>query len=1399
MAVSYHLSDNSQKKPEFLKSTRSFSPHAKAELKAGRWDYFFAMLRDPATDQIPPDIRQKELQFARTLSHGLNKLTTNTAAELWKEAGPVDVGGRTRALAVDITNPNTIIAGGASGGIWKSTNNGESWQLKSTPSQILGITSLAQDPRPGHTDTWYCTTGEFDGSAGDLGFTARYYGNGIYKSTDNGESWQLLPSSVSPDPTVWSGVFSFGIKIVVNPVNGSVFIAANGMGIFRSEDGGNTFTLVLGGILEHIYSDVDVASNGTLVAAISSPPPGGAAPKNKPGIYRSINNGLSWAAITPNDFPQQHLRSEITLAPSNPNTLYVLTNTGNVVNDRETVLFYRINVSNGSYENRSQNLPDFGVNRHDYIFTQRNYNMTVAVKPDNENFVLIGATSLFRSFDGFATKLQNAKNTWIGGYHTVSFFYPNLHPDIHSYAFDPTDPNKMWWGHDGGLSYTEDIRNTSYQEYFPWRNKNKGYNVTQFYAITLDQHTTDNYLMGGTQDNGTPYFSFDGNTCSAFTDMSSGDGAYAYFAKNFAYTSRQNGSILRLTYGQDHKILAGGEGPFSIISPKDAKDQLFINPFAIDPKDENVMFYPAGSSMWRNTQLPQIPDYENNTSFGWQKLNQLSAPSGYIYSAMEFSTTNPEHLLYYALSSRTAPPRLYKLTDANVSTSSAVQLNIPGMASGSYIHDIAVNPDNGNELLVVLSNYNITGLFHSSDGGATFTAVEGNLTGTKQSPGPSIRSAAILQTDNSTLYIIGCSIGIFSTTQLTGDNTVWIQEGGDIIGNTVVNSIAVRKADGKIVAGTHGRGAFCTNVSTSGTAVINIGITKLEMEAKPGNTASAEFTLSNKGTADLNYNISASGGSTELTPRPQITVPWQNTRIRSEYPSAAGKRTPGRTGPVRISGEDLLILDDGDDNADTFIGYGSWTEFSWANQFDLTGYGFELREFMVYLRTENAVVNSIFYTVYNDSLQGISTGAEYPQLAPEGGWFTIKLNQPVTFEEGRSFYIRIDSYNLVAYPAGYDTDAMVKNKSYFIQMIDQFVNMNTVSGFENGAYLIRASGRKVSPVENQPPIAVAQISKLEAVTGESISFDASQSYDPDGQIASYKWEFGDGQESNMKIAAHIYNSAGKYPLSLTVWDNKGESDRVDTVITVTAPGTNKPPVAVASVSKTQAQTGEEITFDASASYDPDGTIDGYSWSFGDGQTANNKTEIHKYSSAGKYTYVLKVTDNKGATDETSAEITITDTPSRFTVVPEQGKIKPGESAIIKVSYNSSGLAEGVYHGQLIITSNAGNITLPISININSSVFVRDNNTIPASLHLSQNFPNPFNSSTVLVLKIPESANVIVEIYDVNGRLISTLQNGKLPPGEYRVIFNAGSLPSGVYFCRMKSGRTAMTRKIVLLK
>jgi hypothetical protein len=148
------------------------------------------------------------------------------------------------------------------------------------------------------------------------------------------------------------------------------------------------------------------------------------------------------------------------------------------------------------------------------------------------------------------------------------------------------------------------------------------------------------------------------------------------------------------------------------------------------------------------------------------------------------------------------------LDNANTATSGATEISIPAASSESFVHGIAINPNDADEILVVLSNYNIVGLYHSSNGGSNYSAVEGNLQGGGQTPGPSLRSATMLPSPIGTIYFVGTSTGIYSTTQLNGVSTVWQQEGASDMGNVVVEYVTSRKSDLRVAAGTHGRGIF---------------------------------------------------------------------------------------------------------------------------------------------------------------------------------------------------------------------------------------------------------------------------------------------------------------------------------------------------------------------------------------------------------------------------------------------------------------------------------------------------------------------------------------------------------------------------------------------------------------
>lgn len=836
------------------------------DLSHPRNEYLFRLLRDPATNSIPAGIRSRELSFARSLPTAaqLGGGQGRPAPHDWSQAGPQAVGGRTRALGIDRRDSNTLIAGGVSGGVWKSTDGGATWSLKTAAAENFSVTDLVQHPH--NPDTWYYVSGEISGNSAS-GKGAFYYGSGVFRSTDNGESWSRITPDTD-DPTVLDDPFDIMSRIVVNPATGSVFVCSNGYGVYRSTDGRNFESReVLGDPVSQRHCDITVTPSGTLYAALSSEKVvEEASEPTRSGVFMSTDDGDTWTAITPSSFPAEHGRSVLAYAPSDPEILYVLTGRPDAESNVD-VFFHRIDLGANRVSDRSENLPDFRTadGGSGYMNLQGGYNMVVAVKPDDPDFVIVGGTNLFRSTDGFASvppggydpaDAQQVDRFWIGGYSQDNTFglYPGQHPDQHIAVFDPENPDRLWMGHDGGLSVTDNLTAGEVS----WTDRDSGYITSQFYTSALAPMPGDNRLMGGTQDNGTPFFRFPGPAGGeGATDISLGDGGYAFFTPDYIYVSRQRGSVVKYRTG-----VRGIPTRFDCVHPSGVnRDSLiFIHPYTVDPNEQSTIYFPAQNRLWRNNRVDEI---ENNrpscpgTSFGWGPLQNASVPESHTISALEVSRF-PGNILFYAASpdANDRKPIIRRLANAGSSNSAPADISIPGAPEGAWVKDIALNPVNSGpgsvEGLVVMSNYNITGLYHTTDSGENWEAVEGNLTGTSSRPGPSLRAAAVIPSGEGTVYLLATSTGLYRTDTLEGDNTRWGRVAAGEIGLAVTDYLDARISDGDVAAGTHGRGMFRGDFQGSTGAPV---LTATPSEVRPGEVVSITAT---------NFTFSSSPGGNRV-------------------------------------------------------------------------------------------------------------------------------------------------------------------------------------------------------------------------------------------------------------------------------------------------------------------------------------------------------------------------------------------------------------------------------------------------------------------------------------------------------------------------------------------------------
>jgi hypothetical protein len=787
-----------------------------------RMEFERQMLADPRTGMIPDNIREKELAFAKDLPKADNiKLLKgdNVNVLTWNQRGPINRGGRTRALGIDVrtqTAPGIIIiAGGASGGIYKSTDNGTTWVNKLSPDSIHSATCIAQDTRSGFEDTWYVGTGERASNLIGGGYNSSatlFLGDGIYKSIDNGEHWTLLPSTSNSRPEQYSQAFDFVFDVAVNPTTGSVFAAASNT-IQRSTNGGTSWSPVRGTLANNAYTDVAITSTGVIYATIQYN-------VGSPGIARSTDDGATWTDITPSTWPSTYYRTVIGIAPNNENVVYFWTYTSS--GTTKTQLWkYRYpgsgdGVGDGNWTNLTANLPppDPDPSKVSGTNVQSAYDMVIKVKPDDSLFVVLGGTNLYRSTDGFSTPVSPTGNTgWIGGYAVANNVsqYANHHCDQHSMVFLNSDPKVLYSGNDGGLAVTSDVTASS----VTWSNLNQGYVTSQFYSIAIDKSTANsNIIAGGMQDNGN-YLTFVNNYNTGWTNWGhGGDGGFAAVANgNTAiYLEAQNGWLWRQRYNNSGSFISD-----SLIQPSYSGEFAFLNPFVLDPNNNSIMYFAQGDSVLRSI----------NVSTGtptWSVLSNATSTTASDYISALGISKNAANRLYVG-SARGTVLRLDGASIANPSATSLTSALVSAGASNSgYVNCIYVDPANADNVIVVYSNYSVISLFSSTNGGTSWTNVSGNL---EQDPsgsgsGPSVRWIDAITTGGVTTYYAATSTGLYSTNNISnGPTTQWAQEGPSTIGNVVCPMVAARSSDGLVVVATHGEGVYSANQTVVGVELNN--------------------------------------------------------------------------------------------------------------------------------------------------------------------------------------------------------------------------------------------------------------------------------------------------------------------------------------------------------------------------------------------------------------------------------------------------------------------------------------------------------------------------------------------------------------------------------------------------
>lgn len=834
------------------------SEEDKAAFTKARAQYEYNLLKDVSSGKIPYGIHEKELAVARTLPVkqrsfsgilGIDNLNT------YLPAGPTNIGGRTRALMYDKRFNNTsnrvIIAGCVSGGILRSADGGSTWTRVSPENDIHSFTALAQDPRTGFENTWYAGGGEpYSNSASAPG--APYLGHGVWKSLDNGISWTKLtfniPGVANPpfDLEEFDHPFDFVHRISINPVNGHVYIAGHRR-LVRSKDGGASWEIVFEGpspsTVDNGQIDVVTTSTGRLYLGVN-----GAFPdRDKRGIWTSGTGNLNqWNRIAGglpgspdsvpnwrgNDADKKSRRILLAVPPSNQNILYTIYENGlsqdDDVNPRPEIDMFKLDISSGSnvWTNLSANMPDFPgqMDGVDPLDTQDGYNMMLVIKPDDPNTVFVGGTNLFRSTNGFANKTATA---WIGGYAedfpSALKIYPASHPDMHNLDFMPNNGGsnpgyaKAICANDGGIQTTGNIMAAGGISAVTWTMV-PNYQTLQYYHVAIDPVIGRNNFIGGAQDNGT-HIRLDGPTANEQFRILGGDGGAAAIGSITSgsvftvYGSIQFGELYRDKSNDFVKIKPGGLTPFPGLT--DAFGE-FITYIKIDFDNPEDLYYVNFNRLFRTKAASTV------TSAGWEELTGIKAAvnpgnpaagTNISIRSMELSRGPyfPSHSLYIG----TSDGKIFRLDDPRNVPALTTPVNITPVGMQGSVSDIAVNPNNDEEVMAVISNYTannqpITNIWWTNNAKSatpSWKQVDGNL------GLPSVRSCMIVVkrdgvNNSTTEYYVGTSVGLYSTLNINAGTVTWVREGGNVLNFAVVTSLDYRPHDNVLLVGTHGNGMY---------------------------------------------------------------------------------------------------------------------------------------------------------------------------------------------------------------------------------------------------------------------------------------------------------------------------------------------------------------------------------------------------------------------------------------------------------------------------------------------------------------------------------------------------------------------------------------------------------------
>jgi len=798
------------------------------------------------TPEVLAKIVESNLAELKINSNKMSLAIPGSANAPWVSIGPKYIAGRTKALAWD---PNDIAgkkvwAGGVTGGIWYNndiTDSASSWNKVDDFWGNLYISNIVFDPL--NTKIIYATTGSNSRSAPP--------GVGIYKSTDAGLTWNLLPSTAN-----FYNIVAFKIRIE----NGSsvlysgnqctkngtpdflsyAYFNPTNYGLYSSSDGGLTWTdrSTLSLLVPYRpnaklgISSIDINKTNNRIWISTNQNWENSKGSGGRILYNDslALNGLKFNKSDSLLVDSASDNKSTVVSSSYASIAYsIISNGGKIIALRKT--------DNGGSTWTTLNSPqdaESGMDPIDFSRGQAWVHQAIAVDPNDPNIVLVGGIDLFISKNGGTTWKQISRWSETNPGLSTLTKISTVHADQLNIVYKPGSSNEVIFGTDGGIFYSANIKAADTTKVIQARNKN--YNITQFYSTAIHPGIDSSVYLAGAQDNGTQLFQK--TNINVSIEISGGDGGYCFIDQYNPSTL-----ITSYTYNNFYKQNLINNSQITLLNFKN--NGQFINYAAYD-NNLNILYTNRNDdSIYRVSNIINSPKIDSFKITGL--VNGMPITSMMVSPFNESTST-----LYLGTKDTLNKPKFLKISNAQL-TPQTKDISSSSFPNGGNISSIAFGRDS-NEIAVTFYNYGISSVWYTSDGGTNWQNKDNTTL-----PNIPIRWAVFNPNKYGEELVLATELGIYATKNLSASSPTWTQVNNGFA-NVRTDMLQLRNSDFSLVAATYGRGLFSSTAFSEAPAPIIKSITTKKF--KDGDTLIIKgnnFTNTNQvkigGYKVDNYNI----------------------------------------------------------------------------------------------------------------------------------------------------------------------------------------------------------------------------------------------------------------------------------------------------------------------------------------------------------------------------------------------------------------------------------------------------------------------------------------------------------------------------------------------------------------